>query len=52
MNTQKKEKKDGTFKNPKKTFKSIDTPKWNEKLEIVKWNKIEKMGKNGISPHI
>jgi len=27
--------------NPKKTFKSIDTPKWNGRLETFKWNKIK-----------
>jgi len=37
--------------NPKKTFKSLDTPKWNGRLKAFKWNKIEnKKEKNEIPP--
>jgi hypothetical protein len=38
------------FQNPKKTSKSIDTHKWNETVEIVKWNKIGKRAKMGSHP--
>ncbi len=48
--TLKKIKWDGTFENPTNTFKSIDTSKWNEKNEIIKWNKIEKRAKMGSLP--
>jgi hypothetical protein len=39
--------------NPKKPFKSLDTPKWNGRLKIFKWNEIEnKEKKIGSLPTI
>ncbi len=33
-----------------KTFKSLDTPQWNGRLEIFEWNKIEKKGAENWDP--
>jgi hypothetical protein len=38
-----KEKWNETPQNPK-NIKSLDTPKWNGKLETFKWNEIEEEG--------
>ncbi len=36
----------------KKPFKSLNTPKWNGRLKIFKWNEIEKKKKKWDPSHL